>query len=86
MLPCGHPEAYLSDDDADEQFCRWCLDRVDWSHRIDALKCVLHKKAVVVKGGSPSFKGPIGLLEIQGGTVHIETMIATTVKDSRAEM
>ncbi len=84
-LACGHPRECSSDDiDKGDVFCVWCRDEEILRGQIATLKTVLHQKAVVVNGGSPSFMEPIGLLEITGGTVTIATMIAKRVTDSGA--
>ena len=90
--PCGHPPQYATLV-AGEMACEWC-DEVDsleatcdeLQEQIDllqktneTLRQIIEKKAVIVNDGSPTIEGPIGYLEIRGGSVHMHSLTCSTV-------
>ena len=93
--PCGHPPQYATLV-AGEMACEWC-DEVDsleatcdeLQEQIDllqktneTLRQIIEKKAVIVNDGSPTIEGPIGYLEIRGGSVNIGPIAAVNVKET----
>ena len=70
MLDCGHPAACWDASDEDDEHCSWCEDVRPLREQVSELRKQLHKKAVIVTGGSPTISGDIGYLEMKGGTLN----------------
>ena len=75
MLDCGHPEDCWDNSDEDDEHCQWCAENGHHEERIQALRNQLGEQAIIVEGGTCTIKTPwpIGLLEINNGTVNMQT-------------
>ena len=73
MLECGHPDDCRNADDEDDERCEWCEEVGGLRQQLKGIRDQLHKKAVIVTGGSPTIEGDIGYLDMTGGELHVQS-------------